>query len=113
MRTTKNCLLMVLLGGVLAFAGCGKSDKSTAQHIPATMDVAKLQQAFPSPTPGQQSALGKVQQSVRYGLLPDALASLDKLASDPSLTEPQKKAVSDMIEGVKQARAKTVTAPAK
>ena len=113
MRTTTNCLIMVLLGGMLAFVGCGKSDKSTAQHIPATMDVAKLQQAFPSPTPGQQSALGKVQQSVRYGLLPDALASLDKLASDPSLTEPQKKAVSDMIEGVKQALAKTVTAPAK
>jgi hypothetical protein len=113
MRTTTNCLLMVLLGGVLAFAGCGKADKSTAQHIPATMDVAKLQQAFPSPTPGQQSTLGKVQQSVRYSLLPDALASLEKLASDPSLTEPQKKAVSDMIEGVKTALAKTLTAPAK
>jgi hypothetical protein len=50
---------------------------------------------------------------VRYSLLPDALASLEKLASDPSLTEPQKKAVSDMIEGVKTALAKTLTAPAK
>jgi hypothetical protein len=50
---------------------------------------------------------------VRYGTYPDALAALDKLASDPSLTEPQKKAVSDLIEGVKQTLAKAATAPAK
>ena len=113
MRTTTNCLFMVLLGGVLAFAGCGKADKSTAQHIPPAMDIAKLQQAFPSPTPEQQSALGKALQGLRYRLYPDALMALDKLASDPSLTAPQKKAVSDMIEGVKQAAAPTPAAPAK
>src|ERR1019366_7843277 len=113
MRTTTNYLIMVLLGGMLAFAGCGKTDKSTAQQAPATMDISKLQQAFPSPTPGQQSTLAKALQGLRYRLYPDALMALDKLASDPSLTEPQKKAVSDMIEGVKQASAKTPDAPAK
>jgi hypothetical protein len=105
---------MVLLAGALAFAGCGKSgsDNGTAQHLAATIDVAKFQQAFPSPTPEQQSTLTKVMTGVRYRQYPDALTALEKLASDPSLTEPQKKAVSDMIEGVKQASAKTPPAPA-
>lgn len=106
---------MVLLAGVLASAGCGKSgsDNSTAQHVAATMDIAKLQQAFPSPTPEQQSTLSKVMTGVRYRQYPDALAALDKLASDSSLTEPQKKAVSDLIAGVKQALAKPPSEPAK
>jgi hypothetical protein len=40
------------------------------------------------------------------------LAVLEKLASDPALTEAQKKAVNDMIQGVTQALAKPATPPA-
>lgn len=108
-----NLVAGLLLAGVLAFAGCGKSGKSTAEGIPATMDLAKFAQAFPSPTPEQQSNLAKVTQGVRYRLYPDALAALDKLAGDPALTDPQKKAVNDMTAGVKQAMAKAPTVPAR
>ena len=104
---------MVLLAGGLAFAGCGKPASTQVQGTVAAMDIPKFQQAFPSPTPAQQSNIDKVRMGVRYGTYPDVLAALDKLASDPSLTEPQKKAVSDLIEGVKQTLAKTATAPAK
>jgi len=114
MKNTTNYLLMVLLAGGLAFAGCGKPASTQVQGTTiAAMDVPKFQQAFPSPTPAQQSSIDKVRMGVRYGTYPDVLAALDKLASDPSLTEPQKKAVSDLIEGVKQTLAKTAAAPAK
>ena len=97
---------MILLASALAFAGCGKSDKNAAQRVPATMDPSKLQQAFRSPTPAQQSSLEKVTSGIRYHLYPDTLAALDKLASDPALTEPQKKAISDLVEAIKQTMAK-------
>src|ERR1035437_26208 len=113
MKNTTNCLLMVLLPGGLALAGCGKPASTQVQGTIAAMDIPKFQQAFPSPTPAQQSSIDKVRMGVRYGTYPDALAAFDKLASDPSLTEPQKKAVSDLIEGVKQTLAKAATTPAK
>jgi hypothetical protein len=75
------------------------------------VDISKFQQAFPSPTPEQQSDIGKALQGLRYGMFPEVLAALDRLASDASLTEPQKKAVADMIQGVKQTMAKTPAAP--
>ena len=40
---------------------------------------------------------------LRYGNYPEAMADLDKIAADPSLTEPQKKLVADTIEQVKKA----------
>ena len=75
------------------------------------IDLPKFQQAFPSPTPEQQGTLAKVLEGTRYGLYPQALAALDKLAADPTLTEPQKKAVSDLIAGIKQTMAKAPAPP--
>jgi hypothetical protein len=40
---------------------------------------------------------------IRYGDFNKTLAELTKLAGNPSLTEPQKKAVNDVIAQVKQA----------
>jgi hypothetical protein len=100
----------LLLVGVLAFAGCGKSNKSTAQGG-ASMDLAKFTQAFPSPTPEQGASVAKVSNSIRYRLYPAALEALDGLAGDASLTEPQKKAVPDMIAGIQQAITNTPPAP--
>jgi hypothetical protein len=98
-----NWITGLLLAGLFACAGCGKSDKGNAQSIPATMDLAKFSQAFESPTPEQQASMAKVREGVRYRLYPKALEGLDALLGDSSLTEPQKKAVNDMIQGVKAA----------
>ena len=73
--------------------------------------MPKFQQAFASGTPDQQANVTKVSSSVRYGLFPDALAALEKLSSDPALTEPQKQAVSNMVEGIKVAIAKAPATP--
>jgi hypothetical protein len=102
----------ILLVGVLALAGCGKSGKSSAQGVPAAMDLPKFQQAFASATPEQQVSATKVHASIRYGLYPDALAALAKLDGDATLTGPQKQAVTNMIEGIKQTMAKAPAAPA-
>lgn len=109
---TTKWVSAVLAIGLLAFAGCGKSDKDSAKTGAAKIDLPKFQQTFPSPTPAQQSCLEKVTSGVRYRLYPQALASLETLASDPAITEPQKKAVADLVEGIKQAMASTPAAPA-
>jgi hypothetical protein len=105
-------LWTILLASLLALVGCGKSDKAGGRGLPATIDLPKFQQAFPSPTPEQQDAIGKVSAGVRYRLYPEALAALDKLAADPALTEPQKKEVNDLILGIKQATAAAAAAAA-
>jgi len=76
------------------------------------MDIPKFQAAFPSPTPAQQSNIDKMRMAVRYSTYPEALAALDNLAGDAALTEPQKKAVADLIESIKQTQAKKAAAPA-
>jgi hypothetical protein len=108
-----NRISGILVAGVLVLAGCGKSDSAGDRGIPPAMDLPKFQQAFPSPTPEQQANIAKVSEGVRYGLYPNALAALDKLAADPALTEAQKKAVSDLVAGVKQTMAKAAASPAR
>lgn len=108
---TTNWIAGLLLVGMVAFAGCGKSAKSSAQADTVRMDQAKFAQAFPTPTFEQQGNLAKVSEGVRYRIYPNALAALDVLASDTSLTEPQKKAVADMIAGVQQAMTNAPAAP--
>ena len=109
---SKNWITGLLLAGVVAFAGCGKPASTQGQAPTAVMNIAKFQEAFPSPTPAQQSNIDKMRMAVRYGTYPEALAALDNLAGDAALTEPQKKAVSDMIESIKQTQAKKAAAPA-
>jgi hypothetical protein len=101
----------MLLVGLLALAGCGKSGKNPAQAVPGAIDMPKFQQAFASGTPDQQANVTKVMSGVRYRLYPEALAALEKLGSDPAITEPQKQAVSNMVEGIKAAMAKAAAAP--
>ena len=100
---TSNWTAGLLLAVALAFVGCGKPAQSPAPGDRVRMDLAKFTQAFPSPTPEQQGALSKVANGVRYRLYPEALTALEGLAGDTSLTEPQKKAVADMIAGITQA----------
>jgi hypothetical protein len=110
MKTTK-WVSAVLVAGLLVLAGCGKSDKNSAQAGMAGIDLAKFSQAFPSPTPEQQGTLAKVTSGVRYRLYPDAMTALEALASDATLTEPQKKAVADLMKGVSQAMTNAPAAP--
>lgn len=94
---------MVLMAGMLALAGCGKSDQPPPSAAPPVADVAKLLEAFPSPSPEVQGSLNKVRFAVRYRQFDVALIELDKVAQIPDLTDAQKKAVDDKVEQVKKA----------
>jgi hypothetical protein len=91
----------IVVAGLLAFAGCGKSDK-TKPIISGETVLQKFKEVFPAPTPEQQKNIFKVSQGIHYRRYPDALAALEGLDSDTSLTEPQKKAVADMRASIQQ-----------
>jgi hypothetical protein len=96
---------------LLAFAGCGKSDKTGAQPTSAATEFTKFRTEFPSPTPEQQQVIAKVSQGIRYRLYSDALTALAQLSGDASLTEAQKKAVGDLAAGLSQMMTNAPAAP--
>jgi hypothetical protein len=99
-----NYLLVILIAGMLASAGCGKSSKPAGPvRTPGVVDISDVQLAFPAPPPEVASSLDKMRFSLRYRQFDVALVELDKLAHLPNLTEPQKKAIDEAIEQVKQA----------
>src|ERR1035437_2412087 len=99
-----NYPLLILMAGALALTGCGKSGKAVAPvRPPGTVDLSEVQLAFPTPTPEVASSLDKARFSARYRQYDVVLVELDKISHMPNLTDPQKKAVNDEIEQVKQA----------
>ena len=103
MKTTKY-LLIILTVGVLALVGCGKSDKQDKMaRVPGRVDLSQMQEQFPNPAPEVSACLDKIRFNCRYRTFDAAQAELDKLAAMPNLTEPQKKAVNEVIEQVKAA----------
>ena len=99
-----NYLLMILMAGMLAFTGCGKSGKPAAStRTPGTVDITDVQLAFPAPPPEVTTSLDKIRFALRYRQYDGVLVELDKLTHIPNLTDPQKKAIDEVIEQVKQA----------
>jgi hypothetical protein len=99
-----NYLFIILTVGVLALVGCGKSDKEAKPtRRPGVVDLSQVQQAFPNPTPEVNASLEKVRFACRYRTFDPALPELDKLLHMPNLTDPQKKALDDVLEQIKTA----------
>jgi hypothetical protein len=113
MNLLKNCLF-ALCAATLVVAGCKKAPPPAAAPVTngVTIDVPKLREAFPTPSPEAQAAITQLQFGLRYGQYVNALQALDTLLNSPGLTEPQKKVVTDVIEQVKQVIAKQQAAPA-
>jgi hypothetical protein len=111
-----NYLLIIVMAGILALAGCGKSN-STAKtpRQPGIVDLQDLVKAFPSPSPEVKASLDKLPFAVagRVRQFDVALAELEKLAQTPNLTAPQQAAIADAIDQVKQAIALRASRPAK
>jgi hypothetical protein len=98
-----NYLIMLLTVGVLGLAGCSKSEQGPPPRQPGRVDLSQLQQAFPNPTPEVSACIEKIRFACRYRTFDPVQAELDKLANMPNLTEPQKKALNDVVEQVKTA----------
>ncbi len=114
MKITINWMALVLAAGFLTFAGCGKSEKlPTSQEVSGvSVDLPKLQAAFANASPDMLNDVTQVSFGLRYGDYMKSLAALDKLASNASITEAQKKVVNDVIEQVKKVMAQAPAAPA-
>ena len=97
---------------MLALAGCSKSDKGPPPRQPGRVDLSQLQQQFPNPTPEVAACIEKARFACRYRTFDTAQAELDKLAQMPNLTEPQKKAVDEVVEQIKTAIKAGAAAPA-
>ncbi len=101
-------LLVCLVAGVLALAGCSKSNQPAPGA--GSVDIKKLQDAFPSPDPMVQNSLDKLKFLINQGRFEPALNELATMSRIPSLTPEQKQAINDVTEQVKKAAA---AAPAK
>ncbi len=114
MKTT-NWMVIFLLAGVFALDGCGKkAPPPTATVVGGVaIDLPKLREAFATSSPELQNTVLQVSSSVRYGVYPQALASLAALAANPSLTATQKDLVAQVTEQVKQAASKVPAPPAR
>lgn len=110
---TANWMMMLLLAGVLALAGCGKEKPAALVMEGVTVDLPKLKEAFATASPELKASVSEVGMGVRYNDYSRAFTALAKLDSAPDLTEPQKKIVSEVADQVKQLAAKAAAPPAK
>jgi hypothetical protein len=102
-------VVLALAGSLLAFAGCKKAEQpaeSSPEYNGVRVDWPKLDMVFTNVSPELQGGVSLVRHAFRYGQLSQAIAELDKLASNPKLTEPQRTLVNDLLAQTKQAIAK-------
>jgi hypothetical protein len=110
----RTWLLWIVMGSLLALSGAGCSKKAVSAP-PQTLQqgVAQLRAALLTADPEVQRELyNRVVRGIRYRQYPQALAALDRIASNPSLNDQQKKIVNDVAELLKQAAQKQQNAPA-
>ena len=103
------CALLAIC--LLSAVGCKRSGQAAppvTDFHGAKVDWPKLDAEFVGGDSALQATASKAKRHIRYERFPEALAELEKLASNPSLTEGQKKVVAELTEQTKQAIA---TAP--
>jgi hypothetical protein len=94
---------------LFAFVGCKRSGSGAPPKTDfdgVKVDWPKLDTEFASSDPEVQNGAYMAKKHIRYNRFIDALLELDKLSTDPRLTEAQKKVVADLIEQTKEAIAK-------
>jgi hypothetical protein len=106
MKTTIG-MMALLAVCLVTFAGCKKAEQAEALEFNGVkVDLPKLDVVFVGASDQVQANVAMFKRFFRYGQYPQALAELGRLASQPSLTEPQKKLVNDLTEQVRQVIAK-------
>ena len=106
-------MLTGLMAGVLAGAGCKKAEDEpgpTPVYYGVRVDLPKLDSEFTNANQEVQASARLAKQCLRYAQVPQALAELEKLARNTSLTGPQKKVVEDLIKQTRQVIANSTPA---
>lgn len=95
-------LLGVLAASLLAVDGCKKEEKPQMNVGGVSIDMQKIYDLSHGTSQDVQNMVSKLQGDIRYGQYVQALADLDKIVNDPSLSPAQKKEAEDLIGQVKQ-----------
>jgi hypothetical protein len=101
-------------GVVVALTACKKTEApsaGTVQMAGVNLDLPKLDTEFQNATPEVQTTVIQIKTLFRGGRLAQMIKELDKLGNNPSLTEPQKKVINDLIGQLGQVMAKIPTPP--
>jgi hypothetical protein len=111
-KKMKGLVLGLFAAGLFASPGCKKAEHplppppGTTQLFGVNMDVVKFEQEFQNASPELQAVVQQIKKQCRVGQVERAGAALEKLGTEPGLTESQKKAVSDLFAQVDRALAK-------
>ena len=102
MIKTKRLVLSCLAAGLFASAGCKKSEPppppGTMPMLGVNVELPRLEQEFQNASPELQAAVQEIKKECRTWQRAKMVVALDNLSKNPSLTEPQKKVVSDLID---------------
>ncbi len=110
---TKNWISSILAAALLAEAGCGEAQKAPQPTIinGVKVDLARFQQAFTTAPADLQTSAFKVTMSIRYRQYAEAVAAVEKIATAPGLTEPQRTVTTNVLQQLKQVLTRAQTAP--
>jgi hypothetical protein len=100
-----NLVCALAAVGLLALAGCGLSGGKKTRDLDyngVKVDWPKLDAAFNQSEGDIKKAEIAAKRSIVYQRFPDAVVALDSLASNPNLTEEQKKVVAEVLAQARQ-----------
>ena len=98
----------IALAFLFGISACKKSQPQTAgpDRYGIGIDWPRLDTDFRNNDPTIQAATGAIKRSILYHQFPQAISDLEKLAGNPTLTEPQKKTLTDLRYQTQQVMAK-------
>lgn len=109
-KQAKGLLLGLFAAGLLALPGCKKAEPppppGAMQMMGINIDLPRLEQEFQNASPELQTVVQEIKGECRTWQLAKAGLALETLTNNPSLTESQKKAVSEVAGQVSRVLAK-------
>ena len=113
-KQAKGLMLGLFAAGLFALPGCKKAEPppppGALQMLGINVELPRLEQEFQNASPELQTAVQEIKRECRTWQLAKAGAALETLTNTPSLTESQKKAVSDVAGQVNRVLAKRTAA---
>src|SRR5215475_13853532 len=93
---------------LFAISACKKSQPQTAtqDRYGIGIDWPRLDTEFHNSDTSVQASVSTIKRSILYHQFPQAIADLEKLAANPTLTDPQKKTLADLREQTQQVMTK-------
>lgn len=112
----KLTLWLVVVTATLVFAteGCKKAQTQTAtqDRFGIGVDWPKLDTEFHDSEPAVRAAVASIKRSILYHQFPNAIADLQRLSSNSTLTDAQKKILNDLRDQTRQVMASASSSPA-